>query len=191
MKIRVIIDEEWKPLVYKNVKPMYKISNYGRIRNINTGKLLSVCFSEKGYAMVELMNTLGKSHTFKLHRIVGMMFLPLPDFNDGNYWTVNHIDGRVKEDCSIYNLEWLTFTDNIRESFRTGLNKPMRGETNGNNKYSEKTIRKVCRLLELGYKCPAIIKVINNTQGIQLSKYIVHDLKRHKTWRHISKEYNI
>lgn len=49
-------DEQWVDLLYKNIrKDLYEISNYGKIRNKITGKLISQCISEKGYVMVGLM----------------------------------------------------------------------------------------------------------------------------------------
>lgn len=41
-------DEIWKPLRYFRIKrDMYEVSNYGRIRNIKTNKILKPCLSEK------------------------------------------------------------------------------------------------------------------------------------------------
>lgn len=59
---------KWKPVVYADIKPgMYEVSNYGFIRNIHSGNIMSICLSEKGYAMVELMSVSGRAKTKKLH----------------------------------------------------------------------------------------------------------------------------
>jgi hypothetical protein len=186
--VTIDLGEWWKPLEYKDVKPMYEISNLGRVRNINTGNVLSISISEKGYSMVSLMTNKGTQDTFKLHRIMAFNFLDLPDFNDGSTWTVNHKSGN-KRDCSVDNLEWSTFSENIQHAFDTGLNKPLKGENNGNSKYSESIIRAICQLLEDGYTNRQILKIFREEYP-DMNRFFLYDLRHKKTWKHISDEYN-
>lgn len=119
----------------------------------------------------------------KLHRLVAYNFL-----NNENFFelTVNHKSGNKKNN-SVYNLEMMTFSDNIRHSFETGLNKGKNGESNPSAKHTEEEIRSILSLIEEG-KTNKEIKLILNKK---YNRYFLHDLRRKKTWRHISKEYNI
>jgi hypothetical protein len=70
-------EEIWVPVVYGEIKPdMYEVSNMGRFRNKNTGRLLMPCKSEKGYLMVYVMTIYGTGRSIKLHRIVAVHFVP-------------------------------------------------------------------------------------------------------------------
>ena len=76
--------------VWKDIKdfPLYKISNYGRVRNINSNRILRpsvVC----GYYKVRLSNN-GKIHDFLVHYLVQEIFNnQLPKDNE----CIDHIDG--------------------------------------------------------------------------------------------------
>lgn len=182
-------EEKWKELIYKNIKPIYLISNYGRVKNKITNKLLSICISEKGYEMVGLMTSNKKTNKcIKLHRNVAYNFLKLPDFNDGQTWTVNHKDGDKKNNY-FENLEWVTFTDNIIHSFKEGLNQPLRGEENGHNKYPEELIHMICSLFQEEKSNRQIRKELYSKYGY-LSKYLLYDLRHKKSWEHITRLYS-
>lgn len=180
-------DEQWVDLLYKNIrKDLYEISNYGKIRNKITGKLISQCISEKGYVMVGLM-VYGKKKNkiFKLHRLVAYTFLHCDNWED---YTVNHIDGN-KLDNSVFNLEMMSFVDNIRHAYKQGLNKGIRGEDNKSSILTEKVVIKICECLLLGMKTKQIRPIILDEFNIEINRYMVHDIKRKKTWRHISEKY--
>jgi len=105
---------EWKPVVYDDVKPgMYEVSNYGFIRNAHTRQIMSICFSEKGYAMVELATISGKGKSKKLHRIVAKHFV---DGETESKCEVDHLDGN-KRNNQASNLEWVTHLENIRRAY--------------------------------------------------------------------------
>lgn len=180
------MEEIWKPLIYKIVKPdMYEISNYGNIRNIRTGKLLSPCVSEKGYFMVCLRCVDEKSRTIKLHRIVATVFVPGKTVRKNE---VNHKDGDKSHNYA-WNLEWCTRKYNIRHGYDNNLIPIMRGKLNGQTIYDETTVRIVCEAL-ITFK-GSIIDVIEYLQflGIPADKYLVQDIKYKKRWNHISDEY--
>jgi len=183
-------NELWTNLVYKDIKPMYEISTYGNIRNRNTKKVLKKSVSEKGYIQIGLMVYSKKksNKTFKLHVLVAHTFLSKPPNFYSEYYTVNHKNGN-KNDNSIYNLEWITFTENIQHSYKLGLNKPRKGSLNGRNKYDEKIIEYVCELMSKNYKNKYIINCVLDKFSIQISKHVIHDIRRKKTWTHISNKY--
>lgn len=104
--------------------PTYSASNYGRIRNDITGKILHTYFdSGRRYLTIALRKD-GKQFTQRVHRLIAEAFLggPHPDFD------VNHIDGNKTNNC-IENLEWCTREENVRHAVATGLRRgPRRKE---------------------------------------------------------------
>jgi hypothetical protein len=189
-KVKYILSEKWKELEYRDIKPMYLISNHGRILNKFTNKFISLCEREKGYPTCCLQILSNKSKTFKLHRIVAFNFLDYIIEIKIDPWTVNHMDGD-KIDCSEFNLEWLPFSENIRHSFALGLNKGLKGEDNGSTKYPEIVIHVICELLELGYVNKEIKKIILLEYGYMINDYLVYDIREKRRWVHVSAQYNI
>lgn len=104
--------------------PAYSASNYGRIRNDATGRILHTYFdSTRRYLTVTLHKDC-KQVTQRVHRLIAEAFLggPHPGLD------VNHIDGDKTNNC-IENLEWCTRAENARHAVSTGLRKgPRRKE---------------------------------------------------------------
>ena len=88
--------------------------------------------SSSGYLHVQLYID-GKSFTKLIHQLVAEAFIENPD----NKPDVNHIDGN-KLNNNVSNLEWVTKSENIRHSLRTGLRVPpmlgVKGKDNPNSK---------------------------------------------------------
>lgn len=95
--------------------PVYSASNYGRIRNEGTGRILHVYMNTRGYLTLTLRRN-NQQIQQSVHRLVAEAFLggPHPDLD------VNHIDGDKTNNC-IENLEWCTREENVRHAVRTGL----------------------------------------------------------------------
>ena len=96
--------------------PVYSASNYGRIRNDGTGRIMHVYLhSSKGYLTLTLRRD-NKQVAVAVHRLVAEAFLggPHPGLD------VNHIDGDKTNNC-VENLEWCTREENVRHAIRTGL----------------------------------------------------------------------
>ena len=110
-EVEVIIhdDEIFKKIDYiKDDKfDNYEISNYGKIRNIKTGKYRKPC-DGTGYYIIRLWNIDKKDVYLHVHRIVATIFISRED----KIKVVNH-----KDECKLNNkwtnLEWL---DNRREN---------------------------------------------------------------------------
>lgn len=181
-------NEIWKDIKYDNIKPdMYEVSNNGYIRNKITGKIMTQCPSEKGYLMSSLMCTSNKSKCFKIHRIVTTMFIP----HDEKLNEVNHIDC-IKYHNNVENLEWVDRIGNMRHAIKNGLVPVMSGVKNGSCKHDENIIHEICKLLLLTNGSPAgTIYLINNEylKCGNVNKTIVEDIKRKRTWKHISDKY--
>ena len=80
----------------------------GNIYSSKTNKILSPGISCNGYKMVYLMDSNHKRNTKRVNRIVALTWLPNPN----NLPQVHHIDEN-KLNNSVYNLKWVTRTENM------------------------------------------------------------------------------
>nr|WP_302598403.1 NUMOD4 domain-containing protein [uncultured Cellulosilyticum sp.] len=90
----------------------YLVSNYGRILNLDTGRILKPR-SNNGYQAVMLCKN-GEEKQVFVHRLVAQAFIP----NIENKPQVNHIDEN-KANNHLSNLEWVTAKENINHGTRT------------------------------------------------------------------------
>ena len=95
--------------------PRIKVSNKGNVVSYKRGVRypLKVRRNNYGYQIVGL----GR-RSQHVHRLVAETWIDNPN----HYPQVNHINGD-KSDNRVENLEWVTPSQNIRHSYRTGLNK--------------------------------------------------------------------
>ena len=103
--------EEWKNV--KGYENKYQVSNFGRVRNKVTHRLLKHGLNKNGYHRVNLYNESGMKSKF-VHRLVAQAFIPNPD----NKPQVNHID-EDKTNNIVSNLEWMTAKENNNYGTRT------------------------------------------------------------------------
>ena len=109
----------------------YQVSNTGRVISNKYGKstFLKPQKDGIGYFHVRLFPSDDRFGTYgkgrgkkpkleKVHRLVAMAFLPMPDSK--GTWEVNHKDGN-KENNDVTNLEWVSRKENIQHSWDIGL----------------------------------------------------------------------
>src|SRR5574344_275820 len=119
--------EVWKPI---QDYPNYDVSNYGNVKSkkresnccynskrTTKDRIIKQSTNLKGYYTVCLFKN-GK-HTKTVHKLVASTFLD----NRENYNCVNHIDGNKKNN-NVENLEWCSYSHNIKESYRLNLQRP-------------------------------------------------------------------
>ena len=106
---------------------LYAVSNYGHIKSLprkifnhkgfwnREERIIKPEKDSKGYLRVSFCVN-GKSHTFKVHRLVAQAFIPNPECKP----QVNHIDGN-KQNNNVENLEWCTNQENQIHAVKTGL----------------------------------------------------------------------
>lgn len=87
---------------------LYEVSNLGRLRNIESGKVFIGTKRKLGYMATTLKDG-DKWRTIKVHRLVALAFVPNPD----NLRDVNHIDEDTYNNRAD-NLEWCTPSYNSR-----------------------------------------------------------------------------
>jgi hypothetical protein len=104
------MEKLWRPI--PGYERNYSISNYGEIKNLRRGRLLTPKKPSNGRVgmRVALYNN-SKPTSFYVHRLTASAFLPV---EDGRH-VVNHIDGNYTNN-RLDNLEWCTQKENIHHS---------------------------------------------------------------------------
>jgi hypothetical protein len=94
---------------YKIIKDYegYAVSNFGNVKYNTSGRIINQHINKNGYCQVSLTNDDNKSKNFKIHRLVGLAFIPNPE----NKPCIDHIDNN-KLNNNVDNLRWATFTEN-------------------------------------------------------------------------------
>lgn len=100
--------ENWKVI---DEFPNYSISDLGNVRN-KYGKTLEQVVSYNGYSRVRFVIN-KRIYRRSVHRLVAKAFVP----NSYNKETVNHKNGK-KDDNKVDNLEWATYSENHKHSFK-------------------------------------------------------------------------
>ena len=103
------ITEEYKDII--NYEDTYQISNYGNVRNKNTGRILKPTEGKTDkYYYISLCKE-GKQKNVKIHRLVATYFVD----NPLNKPFVDHIDNN-KLNNVFTNLRWATSQENKRNT---------------------------------------------------------------------------
>lgn len=118
--------------VWKDIEdyPNYQISTFGNVKSkerispccYNSNRkikerILKQYINKKGYLEVCLFNK--TKRTKKVHQLVAKAFIPNPE----NKPCINHMDGN-KQNNKVDNLEWCSYSYNVKEAYRLGLSKP-------------------------------------------------------------------
>lgn len=128
-------DETWKPL-----NPFYSVSNFGRIRNDETNRILSGSLHKDGYIFVTIDGT-----QIPLHRLIALVFCD--GFEEGKI--INHKDGN-KQNNFADNLEWVTQQENIKHSHSSDLQP--KGLKTYTGKFTAEQREEIKRLWDIGEK---------------------------------------
>lgn len=120
------MNEIWRDIL--NLEGYYQVSNMGKVksikrtvvykdgRNFNYPEvILKQRKDTNGYLQVGF-NINGCKENHRVHRLVAGVFLA----KNESKTAVNHIDGN-KENNTFENLEWVTYQENTRKGYETGL----------------------------------------------------------------------
>lgn len=193
-------DEEFKICTYPKVRAnYYMISNYGRVYNIVTKKMRNMKHvSSNGYISNAFATEVpGKQIHICIHRLVAWEFCDgySEEHNEVNHKDTDHLNNYYK------NLEWCTPSYNNkhayimgREPVKCGAKGPrpkVKGESNPKNKFSEKLVRKICKLFQDGFTKKQILKQFGYTKKDNQDFYtLITNIKSGKAWKHIKEEYD-
>lgn len=124
-KTKIEKDEEIFVLV-NGFEDLYAVSNYGRVKNIKTEKILKGRDNGHGYLSVSLGSGDRKKRVY-IHRLVAQHFIDIPEcLQKYNRLDVNHIDSN-KQNNFYKNLEWCTRSQNQNHAFRTNPDRNVSG----------------------------------------------------------------
>lgn len=174
--------ERFKQICIDDEYTKYLVSSYGRVFSLQKDmykpkELKLQINSDTGYLMVRIYYN-GKSKYILVHRLIATHFLK----KKKNCDIINHKDGKKHNNC-YWNLEWTTQKENVNHAIRMDLTNNF-GENNMNNIYSEKQIRKVCKLLTNNISIPEIEKKTG------VSRFEIHNVLKKHVWSQISDEYD-
>lgn len=93
----------------------YEVSDTGKVRNKETGRLLSPCNNGDGYKKVHV----GKSQREYVHRMVASAFVERREGAN----EVNHKDGN-RSNNNADNLEWVNSSENTKHAVYRGALRP-------------------------------------------------------------------
>lgn len=150
-------------------KDHYLVFDSGVISNLH-GKIMVGCIDRCGYHEVII-----NSKMERVHRIIAECFIP----NPSNLPCVNHLDG-IKTNNDVKNLEWISYSDNTKHAYDTGLEKKMVGEQHHNAKLTWEDvdyIRKNYIHRDKQFGIAALARKFN------LSPKTVRSVVMHETWR--------
>ncbi len=170
--------ENWLPI--PGYEGRYCVSDHGNVLHMDFKKtglpgLLKPSPVRGGYLSVELW--LGsESKRFTIHRLVMMAFVgPKPDGHN-----INHIDGN-KLNNSSSNLEYVTFSENSKHSFRLGL-QCNKGEQHSQARLNEEKVRDIRRRVKNGESKHALAK------EFAVSYAAIHYVSTGKRWGHVKEK---
>lgn len=163
----------YKDYIFDNCK--YKIFENGDIFSYKRNCFVKQFKNSDGYLSVNISGE-HKRVVMRVHRLVGICFVKnnLPYSIDE--LTINHKDFN-KNNNHYSNLEWMTRSDNSKDSYRQ-MNHKNYGSSNKKSKLNEEKVIKIKSLL-LKFSDSEIAKIFN------VSPRTIYDIRKNKTWKYI------
>ena len=174
---------EWKQLILHGELQDYDIANTGRIRVHSTGvecKLSKAYGTYNRYEFAHIKLNDGKIMNTGIHRLVGIMFIPIPEkyIKKGlnvKELVIDHIDN-IRSHNIVSNLQWLTQKENMHKLFNS-------------DKYihslrmEKKDVKNICEDLCNNMTIYEISQKYNYTEDV------IYDIRYGRTYKDISKKY--
>lgn len=171
--------EKWKILNILQIKPIYEISNIGRVKNIKSGRILKLVKTHKdsdhygvSLRLVDECDKWNGKRTFMVHRLVALMFIP----NPLNKPVVHHRNG-IATDNRVDNLMWVTYAEHQILTYELEQRNRKIGEENTNAKYTTTQYATVVNLLNENQKTVREISEISGVSIPMVREFIKGNIK--------------
>lgn len=156
----------WRVLKLNDLATNYSVSSHGNVRNNKSMIILKTFKNTQGYETVKLSIN-GKDKTFRVNRLVLMVFHPLSDIDS---LISNHIN-EDKSDNRWVNLNWMTPGENTKYSMKKI------------EYIEEDKVIIICEMLEKG------VDKITIANLVQVNVMSVIQIYYRYRWKNISKNY--
>lgn len=150
---------------------LYSVTRNGLVYSYRSERFLKTS-ENANYKIVTLCGK-GTRLVQYVHRLVALAYIPNPK----NLPEVNHIDGNPYNN-DVGNLEWATYSGNLKHAYSTGLRIPSR-------KYDDDLCHKICRMVMDGWKHRDI------EESLGLEKHVVKTILTRPNYKHVVEEYDI
>lgn len=182
--------EVWKDIV--GYEGYYQVSNYGRVKGLSrlisrerrgagpidligpidlkSEQLRTQYLDRQGYFTIQLYKN-NKPKSFGAHRLAAQAFIPNPN----NKPQVNHKRG-IKTDNRIWELEWVTRSENQKHSHRIGLVN-FKGENHPKSKLTLLQVGVIREAMACGHRLSTIARYFKVHRGTILC------IKDGRNWR--------
>ena len=178
------IKEEWKLIddsVIPNAIPMYEVSIFGKVRNVNTKYEITPykhkrSKSDKYDYFVKIPLKTGGYFHISTARLILVAFFPIQNMKS---MEVNHIDGDT-DNMSPYNLSWCTHAENVRFAYMNGQ---CSDANTGKVRYlslSNEQLEQICTMIRDGY---TYNQIANAVGVIYQVPYRIHKGEIYRDWR--------
>lgn len=153
--------------VWKDFSDTVSVSSFGRVKSKArfvqcsnrrvpiSERIYKPAIDKKGYLRVAFLHN-GKHTTFKVHRLVAMLFVD----NTESKPQVNHKDGK-KDNNHFQNLEWCNNSENVQHAYDTGLAKPKHSFENHRFSFTKESLVELVELKRNGAKVIDLAKRFN------------------------------
>ena len=172
----------------------YMISNDGKVFSLLTNKFLKPYQDKDGYFKIGFKRSdvsINTTMNIFIHRLVAWEWCH--ENRDINL-VVDHLDGN-KQNNVCTNLKWVTIKENTNRADALGLKK-RRGEYCNTNKYPEKMIHEICKMMQDGMTNMDIWRkysgklVLNQNDKEENSLYgLIYRLRKRQIWPDVTKQY--
>lgn len=160
------IREEWR-LIEGHTNEYY-ISNLGRVEGPKG--MRKNCVDKNGYYVIVI-----EKQNYRINRLVATYFIN----NKNNLPVVNHLDGN-KQNNIYTNLEWCTYSKNMKHAYDLGLKQPICGSKHVATKLNEEIVKAIRGVLDAG-----ISSNLELAQIVGVKPSTIWCIKNRLTWKHI------